>query len=105
MPFDAVSFAMGAKNSGGGGGGGGALVITDTDGTLNKTWQELYDSTVPMFVLKANNEDSVVYWYPVVQAAYDPEDGYWIAVLNDTNTVNYYVCDAATDYPVLENTH
>ena len=83
-------------------GGGGVLVATDTDGALNKTWQEMYDSAVPIFVLKAIEANNVRWWFPVVQAAYDPEGGYWVGVLDDTSTVNYYVCQAATDYPVLE---
>lgn len=28
----------------GGGSGGGVLVVTDTDGTLDKTWQEIHDA-------------------------------------------------------------
>ena len=28
----------------GGGGGGGILMVTDTSGTLNKTWQEIHES-------------------------------------------------------------
>jgi hypothetical protein len=31
-------------DSGGGGGGGGVLVVHDTDGTLDKTWQEIHDA-------------------------------------------------------------
>lgn len=30
----------------GGGGGGGVLVVNDTNGTLDKTWKEIYDATI-----------------------------------------------------------
>jgi len=35
----------------GGGSGGGVLVVTDTDGTLDKTWQEIHDAFVAGSVL------------------------------------------------------
>lgn len=35
---------------GGGGSGGGVLVVTDTNGTLDKTWQEIYDADFAVVV-------------------------------------------------------
>lgn len=34
----------------GGGSGGGVLVVTDTNGTLDKTWQEIYDADFAVVV-------------------------------------------------------
>jgi hypothetical protein len=39
-----------APKSGGGGSGGGVLVVTDTDGTLDKTWQEIHDAPFAVLV-------------------------------------------------------
>ena len=38
----------------GGGSGGGVLVVTDTDGTLDKTWQEIHDAS---FAILVNESD------------------------------------------------
>lgn len=38
------------KAFGGGGSGGGVLVVTDTNGTLDKTWQEIYDADFAVVV-------------------------------------------------------
>ena len=40
--MDVLTYALCKKN--GGGSGGGVLVLTDTDGTLDKTWQEIHDA-------------------------------------------------------------
>ena len=105
MSFDPVSYAMGAKNSGGGGSSGsGVLVVTSNNGTLNKTWQELADSTVPIFVFEDSGQDEAINktWYPAMSIAYDPDDGYWVGVMTDRQMV-YFVCENATDYPIKEN--
>ena len=41
MPFDAVSYAMGAKSGGGGSSGGGGLVVTFNGTSLDKTYAEI----------------------------------------------------------------
>ena len=46
-----------ALGGNGGGSGGGVLVVTETDGTLDKTWQEIADA--PMATFK---EDGYTYF-------------------------------------------
>jgi hypothetical protein len=42
----------------GGGSGGGVLVVTDTDGVLDKTWQEIHDAFVAGSVRIQNGTDT-----------------------------------------------
>ena len=46
LPTDMANdlIAAGICVEAGGGSGGGVLVVTDTNGTLDKTWQEIYDA-------------------------------------------------------------
>lgn len=46
LPTDMANdlIAAGICVEAGGGSGGGVLVVTDTDGTLDKTWQEIHDA-------------------------------------------------------------
>lgn len=47
----------------GGGSGGGVLVVTDTDGTLDKTWTEIYNGMASGVVVITNdttNERTIV---------------------------------------------
>ena len=53
MPFDPVSYAMGASSSGGGGGGGGGLIVVHSvDGVMDMKAGELYAAaqTSPVLV-------------------------------------------------------
>ena len=80
--------------------GGGVLVVTDTDGILDKTWQEIADST--WAVLKVEMMDEGFYGYsPFIQYGND-EDGYMVEFFDapDGRTVTY-VAETATDYPSL----
>lgn len=52
-----------------GGGGGGVLVVTDTEGTLDTTWQEIHDAGFSVIyidnaygILHTIYEDSEVYY-------------------------------------------
>jgi len=65
-------------------GGGGVLVVTDTDGTLNKTWKEIHDAFLlgPVIIVEGDNilsvgnagTDDVEYW--IDQYVADSENGY-----------------------------
>ena len=82
----------------GGGSGGGVLIVTDTDGTLNKTWQEIHDA--PIAVLKIdsyncicmdNTADSQSAMFSVVFVEHD-----------NTGNIQYlvYLTNSASGYPV-----
>ena len=81
-----------AIKAGGGGSGGGVLVVTETDGTLDKTWQEIHDA------MKS------------VGAVYDggDDDGVYIisSTIIDTNYIvncsaGEWVASSASGYPTL----
>lgn len=42
-----------------GGGGSGVLVVTDTDGTLDKTWQEIHDAMLTGGAVISDIEDTL----------------------------------------------
>ena len=79
----------------GGGTGGGVLVVTDTDGTLDKTWQEIHDAN------------------PLVRVEYDAgatsfslscvigEEENYVVVAWDGETAYAYRTSSANGYPVL----
>ena len=88
------------KAFGGGGGGssgGGVLVVTDTDGTLDKTWQEIHDSAVPVLIHLGTG------WFPVFQAEQDALLGtYSVGVIvngNDGVEPLFYDTSSASGYP------
>ena len=74
----------------GGGSGGGVLVVTDTDGTLDKTWQEIHDAG---FAVSVNNEDGKTINYITFIGI---DNGYIIETMNEYN----YIVSDASDYPV-----
>lgn len=43
---EVIALIKALGGSGGGGSGGGVLVVTNTNGTLDKTWQEIHDAFV-----------------------------------------------------------
>ena len=89
-----------------GGSGGGVLVVTDTDGTLNKTWQEIVDADLAVVHIEINSEEdppprgSVC---PVIYHEIDTKMGdYSIGVLfleDSSLFVQNYVASSASGYP------
>ena len=55
-----------ARNGGGGGSGGGSgggvLLVNEVEGTLDKTWQEIYDAPMAVVVMQSGTEKR---FYPV----------------------------------------
>ena len=84
-PFDA----------GGGGSGGGALIVTDTGGILDKTWQEIHDAAPLVWM---QNEAT---YYPCMAVA-NAEEQYFVAFSNLAGgEPDAYAAESADDYPVL----
>ena len=50
-----------ALGGNGGGSGGGVLVVTETDGTLDKTWQEIHDAMKSVGAVYDGGDDDGVY--------------------------------------------
>lgn len=103
MYLDAI-----ARNGGGGGSsGGGVLVVHDVDGTLDKTWQEIYDAGAAVIWMQWNESSgvgrSIFYVYATY---YDSDDnGYYVNVFHVDNgefKTDYFWADSATSYPSLD---
>ena len=91
----------------GGGSGGGVLVVTDTDGTLDKTWQEIHDAIANGIVylydsangfnsgiiFRASEEDNKGTMYYNIRA---------VGGVYATATVIDYTAPSADDYPELQ---
>ena len=89
-----------------GGSGGGVLVVTDTDGTLDKTWQEIVDADLAVVRLEINDEDDPPprgFISPVVYHTIDSKSGdYDIGVMaaeDNSVLIMYYVASSADGYP------
>lgn len=78
----------------GGGSGGGVLVVTDTDGTLDKTWQEIYDAMLTGGAVVKIYDDA-----RVVVNAYEGRGTYEIALAGAGILGKTYVADSASGYP------
>jgi hypothetical protein len=78
-------------------GGGGVLVVTDTDGTLDKTWQEIKDADFA--VIKVGNSTLPVYevrkggttTYTVKSMKYQ----------SGTFSLQSYTASSASNYPTV----
>lgn len=84
------------EDSGGGGSSGdGVLIVTDNDGTLDKTWQEIHDSAFS--VLKSS--DGTISF---CSGVYNDNEGiavtYWTAGAPEAAV---YVTDSTSGYPTL----
>lgn len=89
------------------GGGAEPLIVTDVDGTLNKTWQEIYDAMTQgaIGVIRLPMTDTTGFYdeYIVVIQKNDETEYCSIEALYGgdlTQTINYD-CNSANDYPVI----
>lgn len=74
--------------------GGGVLVVTDTDGTLDKTWQEIHDAMLlGGAVLSADNEATAIVEAGLHKGSYEV----YVGNLNSY----FYSADSASGYPTL----
>ena len=85
-----------ALAGGGGGGGGVALVVTDTDGTLDKTWQEIHDAAPLVWYY----HDGVDYCLLCSCGSY--QGTYYVTFrFIEGNDVFTFITSSADGYPVL----
>ena len=78
-----------------GGSGGGVLVVTDTDGTLDKTWQEIHDAFVSrgVVIVNGNFQSSVI-------GVGNSRGDYTVTVAKQANwSPDPYITDSADGYP------
>lgn len=89
---------------------GGVMVVTDTEGTLNKTWQEICDAaTVGAVFIKSIYEGSLeksIDLYLVNLVSFD-SGGYYAAIVSGADAqglqYTYYVTNSADGYPVASS--
>lgn len=86
----------GGGSGGSSGGDGGVLVVHDEDGTLDKTWKEIYDA--PFAVLRLEEADGfdVV---PLASMTFD--DAFYVAFV-DSGHEDLYETDSENGYPSSE---
>ena len=78
--------------------GGGVLVVTDTDGTLDKTWQEIADADFAVVLAYRSDVRATVHM-PVVFCSSGM--GYEVACMLQGAGVAY-AAESASDYPTLQ---
>lgn len=83
---------------GGGGSGGGVLVVTDTEGTLNKTWQEIHDAMLSGgAVVSATNPPQVM---QVIATYHDTKDDIYLVNCRN-NSMIFYGTATSSGYPTI----
>ena len=88
---------------GGGGTVGGVLVVTDTDGTLDKTWQEIHDGGFGIVVVDYGSEISYLPIQTVDSAPFiNSYNVYVLCYGEDGAYLGQYKASSASDYPVLQ---
>ena len=106
LTIDANGVPVWAENSGGGSGGGGVLVVhVDWDvggGTLDKTWQEIYDS--PFSVVVDSGEFAMYFW-PVYVVEINNSEAYDVIVVDYLGSPQSLTFRAnnVDGYPVIFN--
>lgn len=93
-----------AKNGSGGGGGGGGLLVTDTDGTLDKKAGEIYAA------VEAGGSAMLKTTYPnddveinSIFASIKGANGNYSFYVYTYNDAKFYEAATEEDYPVLGN--
>jgi hypothetical protein len=77
---------------------GGALVLTDTNGTLDKTWQEIHDADFA--VVKSVDDVDTYTWFVMDTYADDGDYGAIVGPKQGATIWTEYIADSASGYPV-----
>lgn len=78
----------------GGGSGGGVLVVTDTNGTLDKTWTEIDNAMGAVYIVNGDGEKDIVF------STYEGRGDYHVAVYASYGH-KLYVSSSASGYPTF----
>ena len=85
--------------NGGGGSGGGVLVVNDVDGTLDKTWQEIYESDFAVLIYK-DSGGKETYMLGDMIADSGEYDVNFISTNSPDGRFSYST-DSASGYPII----
>lgn len=80
-----------------GGGGGGVLVVTDTNDTLDKTWQEIHDAFIAGSVRIQQGTNIM----NVKTVGYSSREGTYGLACDVYGSYKSYTTDSASGYPTL----
>ena len=82
-------------------GGGGVLVVHDVDGTLDKTWQEIYDAPFAIMKIHQTGEGSEAAYPVLLTVGYDTTQGIYVVMYqrNYQSQPESYVTQTPDDYP------
>ena len=101
MDMNTIALIKGlAGNGGGGSSGGGVLVVhQDADGVLDKTWQEIHDAGLSVFLFNEGGIDLVAYC-----TSLNAKSPSWSVVYAGTESdgTTYtatFIADSADGYP------
>lgn len=87
-----------SDETGGGGSGGGVLVVTDTEGTLDKTWQEIADADIAVVIVASENKTSHLTVYNVSESNHAVS----CIIMGRSGAVErVYQASSASGYPTL----
>lgn len=78
--------------------GGGVLVVTDTDGTLDKTWQDIYDAD---FAVVVRSSAAGKKKYAVTEVMHDRDNTEFSVNLITGDDMESYTASSADGYPTL----
>lgn len=104
LPTDMANdlIAAGICVEAGGGSGGGVLVVTDTGGTLDKTWQEIYDAAPTVIFGLTRNDGKKVVSY--LENVYESDGSYIVSVgvIGGTKVQDFqFFASSASGYPTI----
>lgn len=83
--------------------GGGVLIVNETDGILDKTWQEIYDAgfSVLLIDFQGTHFNATSYGVGVRDGTYSV--GYMLYDEQGLCTIRNYTCDSASGYPEYQD--
>lgn len=82
---------------------GGVLVATDTEGTLDKTWQEIHDSSLAILKLDSDNHGTNYSLYFSTGVEYESGEyyAYFVNPSVEGNLALIYKAESANGYPAI----
>ena len=76
------------------------MKVEINNGTLNKTWQEMYDAYLAGAIIYAESAGDKGYFTNFFMGD-DPEE-YGLALVVSTSQIFWYIANTASDYPIEE---
>lgn len=80
--------------------GGGVLVVTVTDGTLDKTWKEISDAAESGTISVLKAESDSMFRFTLLSSVFVQGDVYYVDFGNEGIDFEEYSTDSETGYPV-----